>query len=246
MSCQTAAPPRARQTAHLRWTALGCAGYAAGLRGQHGHQPCPAPVPCRAPQPRQHQALGNPLREPQTLFKCTSHLSATTTTNKTPVCSKHAVQTQADPLPRGKAMVSMASQSQHPSRATAEIQGAEPRGSSPWGPRARPARLRWWREPADLSDVLSTWAWVFISLSVYTRLTIYTCLGFVTRLVFRLPYVIFSALFYFCFLGWRHHKILTTLWKHQPSHFPQLHVQEQREFLVRGAASATYHTVKIH
>lgn len=103
------------------------------------------------------------------------------------------------------------------------------------------------REPADLSDVLSTWAWVFISLIIYTRLAIYTWLAFVTHLIFPLPYVIFSALFNFCFLGWRHHKILATPWKHQLSHFPQLHVQEQREFLVQGAGpSATYYAIKTH
>lgn len=55
---------------------LGCAGYADGLCGRRRRHPCPASVPHRAPQPQQQRASGNRLREPKTLFKCTSHLSA--------------------------------------------------------------------------------------------------------------------------------------------------------------------------
>jgi len=92
------------------------------------------------------------------------------------------------------------------------------------------------REQADLSAALSSWARVFLSLTIYISLTIYTWLVFAMHLIFPLPHIIFLAFFYFSFLGWRHHKILATPWKHQPSHFPKLRVQEQRETPARAAA----------
>ena len=103
----------------------------------------------------------------------------------------------ATPLLRWKVMASL-SQSRYPSRATGEVWGAEPKGSGPSGPLHSSGSGR---EQADLSAVLSSWARVFLSLTIYTGLTIYTWLVFFMHLISPLFYIIFLVFFLFLFSG---------------------------------------------